>query len=139
MSTFLKLIPLEMSAIDKFIEPEIELDEQQDHVVGIMTEDLKRLFTVWRNAQKSLAERIWTFKFGDTKEIREQAKQEEPERRMKANVLQEIFFIAVSDDFGLWDKGRVGVRQGFRVIWREEEENSFGGLLRRITGGDLDI
>ncbi len=74
MSTFLRLIPLEMESLDKIVEPDREFNPEKDHEVGIMTDDLKKLFTVWKNYIKGAAEQKFKAQFDETPEEKQFAK-----------------------------------------------------------------
>lgn len=65
MGTFWKLLSLELRSLDQndFYEPDAEL-RPDDHVVGDLSEDLIRLYTMWRLLQKQTAEKTMEAKFG---------------------------------------------------------------------------
>jgi len=124
MSTWLKLLPVELGEITEkeYIEPQEELDPQKFHIVGEMTDDLKRLYTLWLVLSKERDECALTAKYA--KDEREEklniAKYAELEE--KTDVVKRIFWISLRDEFGLWNKLdgiRVGVSKGFKVVWAE--------------------
>ncbi len=134
MSTFLGLIPLEMNSLDKLIEPEIKFDKKRDHEVGIMSDDLKKLFTLWRIALRAVAERNIEAKFSESEEKRQLAVIQACELQSKALLLGDLFWIAVKDEFDLWAKPSVGVRQGYRIVWWNDENQTFlGNLFKHLT------
>lgn len=127
MSTWLKLLPLELQEIQDYAEPKQELSPNDDYV-GEMSIDLKKLFTLLRSSQKALAAAIVEAQFGDVQagKVRE--------LRQKAKAIEDIFWISVKDEHSLWEKERVGVRRGFRVVWSEPEPLTGLDIIRSIFG-----
>lgn len=130
MSTFLKLLPLELQDIQNYIEPR-QKKMEGDHVVGVMSDDLKKLWTLCQQYAESSAKAEAKLRFGSG--VEEELGGKVNELSEKAKVLRDIFFIAVCDEFELWDKKSTGVRKGFEVVWTEEDD-SLPPFIRRILG-----
>lgn len=138
MGTFLELLEIELKSLDQrdFYEPDAEL-EPEDHVVGDMSEDAVRLFTLMLQTTKSLAEKIIEMKFerlssDESKQLRIQLE----ELRDKSDFIKELFWIEIKSEHNLWDKSGLGVRVGRKVVWFEKAQTTLGDLLRGL-GKDL--
>lgn len=129
MSTFLKLLPLELQDIQNYIEPRQE-KVGGDHIVGVISDDLKKLWTLCQQYAESSAKAEAELRFGGAGE---EFLGKVNELSEKAKALRDIFFIALCDEFELWDKKSTGVRKGFEVVWTEEDD-SLPPFIRRITG-----
>jgi len=132
MSTFLRLLPLELAEIeeDSFIEPEDEV-APNEHVVGEMTPDQKRLYTKCRLLRKEGLDVLNNLTICRRNEQQQLAKASELARKSQA--ISEMFWVAINDEFALWDKDHIGVREGFKVVWIEsnnEETPPPGDFLK---------
>lgn len=132
MSTWIKLLPLEINEIkpDDYIEPAFPL-EKRDHEVGAMTDELKKLYTLWRLVEKEAAQTYIEFKYSKTHD--DSILMKSVELRDKSEILKELFWVSLKDEFKLWAKD-VGVRKGYIVVWFENEEQSPGDILRGLFG-----
>lgn len=130
MSTFIKLLPLELAEIKEFQEPTADV-VKGDHVVGEMSEDLKKLWTLWKQSAYRASELSLQHRYGQQNVTKAQA----TEAETKAEVLNIIFWIAIHDEFSLWDKNSTGVRRGFKVVWSDETHPDIPQFLRRLIEG----
>ena len=130
MSTFIKLLPLELAEIKEFQEPTADI-EDGDHVVGDMSEDLKKLWTLWKQSAYRASELKLQLRYGQQNVTKAQT----TEAETKAEVLNIIFWIAIHDEFSLWDKESTGVRKGYKVVWSDEAHPGLPPFLRRIIEG----
>jgi len=132
MITFLELLPIELHEITDYFEPNTELEEN-DHKVGVMSEDLKKLYTLWNNTMKTVSLMKTERRFSRvTNEEEFDAKIEELMER--AEVLKNLFWFAVKVEYNLWGKDSIGVRKGFNVVWSDQEPG-VDGLFRRLFEG----
>lgn len=131
MSTFIRLLPLELQEVQEYKEPDMQV-EKGDHIVGDMSDDLKKLYTLWRQFSYRASELTLQLEYGR----QNVGKAEVNEIKTKAEVLRDLFWIAVSDEFELWDRNRTGVRKGFKVVWSEEQRPDMPPFLRQILGMD---
>ena len=133
---WLELLKLEVGSIleDEFIEPDIELDEEFDHPVGEADEDLRRLFTKWRQLIEAADRTAVDARYARNEQARQEVAAQARELFTKAQIVKELFWTCVKDSFDLWTKSAVGIRKGWIVVWSEEEESSITGLLRRSFG-----
>jgi len=121
MGTFLKLLELELSSLDQddFYEPDAEL-EPDDQVVGELSEDSLRLYTMWRQTEKSCAEKLIVVKYGRLSDDQcSQLRAQAVELQEKTRILSSIFWLEVKEEHELWDKSNIGVRKGRKVVWFE--------------------
>ena len=123
MSTWLKLLPLELQSIPEreYINPKAKVDPKKDHIVGDMTEDQKKLYTRWLNLEQVFEQTLLEAKYETDEDKQKKLLIKVEELHTKAEVVKEIFWISVRDEFELWGKGAIGVRKGFKVVWSEEE------------------
>jgi len=115
MSTFIKLLPLEMAEVDEseYCEPAMEL-ESSDTIVGDMNEDHKKLWTLWKLAQLKGAQIKTKVLLGGGLTDDENSQVHKVEAR--AEVLRGLFWMAVHDDFDLWNESTIGVRKGYKIV-----------------------
>ena len=133
MNTWLKFLSIELQDItsDKFLEPDANL-RRSDKKIAVMDDDLKRLWTLWQFYEKVAAKCAFDIKYEPGVNV-EELSVRGMEFQTKAQVLREIFWIAVKDKFGLWYVPSIGVRKGFVIVETEEHEGP-GNFLRRLFG-----
>lgn len=106
--------------LDVQIEPPTEISAEE-HVVGEMDEDLKRLYQVIMHLRKSSAIMMQeAFVLGFQTNV-DGLVGAGAELTDKFGVAQSIFIISLRDTFNLWDKPYVGIRKGWKVVWRDQE------------------
>lgn len=126
----MKLLPLEVDQVTEFIEP-TEAVQDGEHVVGVVPESLKKLYTLSLLKQKAKDEAMLEAKYASG-ELAERLSTEAHELNGKAHVLMELFRIALSDEFGLWDKPSAALRVGWQVVWFERKRPRFDDFLRGL-------
>ncbi len=134
MSTFIKLLPLEMADIKTYSEPHQKITPN-DNIVGDMSDDLKKLLTITILSGRKFAEMQVERKFGNL-ENDENWEGKFREAQEKTELLTKIFWVAVRDEFSMWDKGSIGVRKGFKVVWLDESSGSFMDFLNNLLEGN---
>lgn len=130
MGTFLGLLSLELDSLNQndFYEPEAEL-QTDDQIVGDLSEGLIRLFTLWRLTDKQVAAKIMEAKFEHLSvEGVEETIIKVRELNNKAELLRDLFWIEVKDEYHLWDKDNIGVRKGRKVVWFKESGPKIFGI-----------
>lgn len=135
MSTFLNLLPLELKQISGDIEPS-EAVQDGDYVMGTVPESLRKLYTLSILKQKAKDEAMLEAKYASG-ELRQTLSAQANELHGKAHVLGELFRIAVTDEFSLWDKPAVAVRTGWQVVWFERKRG--GNDFLRTLFGELEF
>lgn len=136
MSTFLKLLPLELSGIKEFIEPSFKT-ESGDHVVGDMSDADKRLHTLGHLLEKDAAQYQLDAHYCNDPVRKEELEAKAHELKMKSGILTGLMWISIRDELGLWDKN-IGVRKGFTVVERPDNDNDdLSPFLRGLFGGGL--
>ena len=118
MNTFIEMLPLELREVTDYIEPNTEFGSN-DYDVGVMSEDLKKLYTLWTCTMKSAAHMKADSMFGrvDNKEECDARLDELVER---VELLARLFWFTVKAEHNLWGKNSVGVRKGFTVVWSDQ-------------------
>ncbi len=132
---WLNLLPLQLSETTDFLEPQQDM-ERGDHEIGLMTEDHKRLFTLWRAVKRSAEEAVIQAKYAQSREQALEEKKRAEELALKAHILGDIFWVSLNDHYDVWDKESIGVRRGFKVVWSEEPMQSHGLIDFLTSGGD---
>ncbi len=117
----------------EFFEPPTEL-KQGDQVVGIAGEQLRRIYTLMLLLQRRALEADIEAKFSNDK-IREESELKAMRFAENAEVLTRIMWISVKEEFNLWNKPRVGLRTGWKVVWGEEDTPSISDVLGGLFGG----
>ena len=127
MSSWLKTIPIELSAIEAkdFIDPGYE-QEAGDKPVGEVSDDLKRLFTLARKLREISAYAAVRAKFESSESVRGEERIRAVEFAKKAELLMEIFWICLKDEKSMWDKSQIGIRKGFIAVWSETGSGNQG-------------
>lgn len=137
-ATWLRLLFLDMQDIkeEDYIQPRSEMDKREDHEVGVLSDDLKKIFTLWKRTEKAATESLLEARYSakDEKQA-DEAINQAIEKKEKADLLQGLFWISLKDEFGLWDKGSVGVAKGFKAYYSNaEKQRGFFRFLRGFPG-----
>ena len=124
---------MELQEVSDFLEPNREI-ERNDHVVGEMSDDLKKLYTLWNSTMKSAMQLQMERMFGQVKD-KDDWKARFDEITDKIEILQRLFWFAVKAEHNLWGYPSIGVRKGFTVVWSDTQESGPSDFLRRLLGG----
>lgn len=137
MSTWMKLLELELSSMDKgeIIEPPAEM-EQGDRAVGEMSDAVRRLYTLGRMLRKNASQLALDCHYCSDKTKRVELEARTSELTAKAQAIIDIMWIAIKDELSLWGEN-VGIRIGFKVVTSSESPNGMPPFLRRLLGGEL--
>ena len=128
MTTWLKLLPLELQQITDFREPSAEVGKN-DNVVGVMSDDLKRLYTLWMVCTREAEQAKLNYRFSD--DLRDQCKSRE--YKFKADALRHIFWTCLNEEFNLWHKSMTSVRKGWQVCWSDvSDEPNLSDFFRKL-------
>ena len=105
---------------EELIEPQSEL-EDGEYVVGALdSEALKKYFTLamrWNRDSQELV--TWAAKANDPNS-RDEDIALAAELRRKSEVLFDIFWTSLKDMYGLWGWDAVGIRRGWKVVYKKE-------------------
>lgn len=133
--SWLKILPVELSAIEpgEFAEPGEEIDPKADVVVGEASNDLRRIYTLTEKLQEAGARYSIDARFSKDNRLRSDAEKKMHELKRKTEVLMEIFWIILKDDFDLWNKDSVGIRKGWKVTYRKDgSPTTFLDILKNL-------
>lgn len=97
--------------------------KENDHVVGETDDELKRLYELAIQYEKSGFESFLAAQHAKTKENFEYHAKKAMEFHKKHEILIADFWISIRDSFDLWIKSSVGIRKGWKVVWSDEEED----------------
>lgn len=146
---FHKWVAKEMKRLKKkdYLEPEAEINPEEEHLVGVMTDELKRLFTLWEGTLKAgndLVEKVVAeiplagiegIDLEDLKkldgELKKKVEAAEAELnllRRRADALGAAFWLSVREEFSGLEGKSIGVRKGFKIIWSESKERERGSI-----------
>lgn len=134
MSTWLKLLPLELDGITNFIEPDHPLTEG-DQEVGEMSDMSRQLFTLGRLLEKDARQLRLDAHYCNDEVKKLELEGKCAELMDKSNVVRELMWIGIKDDFGLW-RDSIGVRVGYKVVTRPDTSNDVPPIIR-LLGGQL--
>lgn len=126
MNTWLKLLPLEIQEVLDLIEPTEEV-KKNETVIGIVSDDLKKLWSLHRSAKKAAEIMQVEWKYAP-------ASDEEHGRIVeltsKARVMELIFWIGVMEELQLWSHPeQCGLRVGWQVVEFKKPDSPFFDLL----------
>lgn len=117
MTTWIKLLPLELNGINKLIEPPDDI-KKGEHKVGTMSEELKRLYTLWKESYRLAEQHKLNHRLEPSVDEEKTWKYYD----YKTDALREIFWFCVHEEFDLWGKPTTAVRKGWQVVWYEEPD-----------------
>jgi len=107
-----------------------------DHVVGDASEELKRLYTLGMRKQRASEELQLKARYSSSSAEAQLLLAEASECAVKSETVQALFWIALNDEFGLWDKRGTGLRADWKVVWFECRDDSITDIMRRFFQGD---
>lgn len=96
--------------------------KENDHVAGEADDELKRLYELAIQYEKSGFESFVSAQHAKTKENLEYHAKKASEFHKKHEILIASFWASIRDSFDLWAKSSVGIRKGWKIIWNDEEE-----------------
>ncbi len=136
MSSWLDSINLEMEKLEEktLIQPMTEI-EDYDNSVGEASMELKKLYGLSQALKKKAMETIVKFKFSSDANEKNELASHIKIAHDKAEMLLQIFWVVLRDEFDLWDKDNVGIRKGWEVVWSDDQHPSLPDILGHIFGG----
>jgi hypothetical protein len=123
-------LELQMIKDDELINP-TETKQMGDNSAGFMSEQLKRLYTLGRELSSKSTRCQADYEIASTDEKRHEAMKNGLRFADKANIIRDILYYELAEDFDLWDKPSVAIRSNFEVVWHEDTNPFralFGGL-----------
>ena len=125
---FTTLLGLELDMIEKIIEPQDEM-QPGDEILGEISGDLRKLYTVWKQMGKSAGALENDIQWGNTSLNAFGTVQE---LKAKASIVKAILWIAIQDELHLWDcKVPLALRTGWKVVSCKSQ----GFPIFRMFGG----
>ena len=123
------------------IEPPNKI-EKSDNFVGVVAdEDVRKLFSLAMQMSKKALENADAAYHADSKELRDQYFEKFEKNKTKSELFLEFFWIAIKERFNLWNKQKIGIRSGWKVVWMEPEASEVANLppevlnvIRKIFG-----
>jgi len=124
MSTWLKLLPLEIQSVDTLIEPTEEVKEGET-VAGVVSDGLKKLWTLSSAGKKAAALLEVELRYTPSAGPEERGRM--TEQASKANAMEMIFWIGAMDELQLWGHPEAcALRVGWQVVeFKRPETNPF--------------
>ncbi|GAI81636.1 unnamed protein product, partial [marine sediment metagenome] len=99
---------------------------------GVMSDDLKRLYTLMMIFTKEAEQAKLDYRFSHSFEDEHKAM----EYRAKSEALRHIFWTCLNEEFDLWNKDNSGVRKGWQVCWSDDsDEPHLPDFIRRLLEG----
>ncbi len=120
--TWLDIIKLETENMspEDFIEPQHELETEESVVGEVGDERLKRLFGLAMQWNREAVDCVRRASKTDDPAARDEDLALATELRKKSQILFDIFWTSLKDEYGLWDKDIIGVRRGWKVVFKDE-------------------
>lgn len=112
MSTFLGMLPLEIAEVG-LIEPTQEKGEDESVIGEIISDDNKRLYSLWKQKEKAAALQKVEEDFSE-----ESSHGRAYELRYKAHCLGELFWTSIIDELNIWEtasKSSLAIRKGWLI------------------------
>lgn len=134
MSTWLKLLPIELDSVQNIIEPDYPI-EKDDRIVGQMPESTKKLFTLGRLLEKDALQSAVNSHYCTDKGQKLELDAKANEYKDKSQVVKLLMWIGIRDELGLWGEN-IGIRTGFKVVITPGHEDDVPPFLRRLFGGE---
>ena len=125
---WIEFLPKELDEIKEFIDPTVEI-ESNDIVVGDATNEMKRLYTLSRKYEEIFTRMAVEARYAKNENEQIKAIKKATEANQKRETLLEIFWICIKDYFELWGKNSVGIRKGYKIIWRSRKKIGPKALL----------
>jgi len=126
MLTWLNLLPLEIQGIEELLEPIDEVKEGET-IVGVISDDLKRLWTLFKSIRKSADLLSIEVKY---RQADAEATGKVSELLSKGRALEMIFWIGVIDEFQIWGHAETpGLRIGWQLVEYKQPTASFLGFM----------
>jgi hypothetical protein len=132
MSTFLKLLPLELQDVKQLSEPNEDV-KRGEHVLGKCSDDLKKLFSL--SVQKMKEAKRMAFEESMADEKNEENSVKAFEIKTKAELIRTLFWVGVRDELECWDKENLWLRKGWKIVWIDTPTLNLGDIIGRFFGG----
>jgi len=124
-----KFFNIELEMVQDLQNPPYPL-EKNDKVVGSLDDELKKLYTLWR--QKVRESRMLML---DSEQNPEENTPKAIKTQAEAEILESIFWYECRAAFNSWEANRsIGVRKDWVVVTCEE--NSPQNFLKKLLGGE---
>ena len=140
MTSWLKSIQAEADAIEITDSDAPPAEETPgDHVVGMATDELKKLFLLMVRYAQKIAESNARGVSANSA-LREEEKKNTLRLKLQLTVIRDIFWVSCRATFPeLWDRDCIGIRKSWEVVWSDVPEKiSFGSALREMLGDFLE-
>jgi len=129
MSTWLKLLALEVREVDELVEPQEKVREGE-MVVGTLSEDMRKLYSLWKSLEKAAELLTVELKYG---KATDEERGKLAEMRAKAQALGMLFWIGALDELQLWSHPeQCALRAGWQIVEYQAGPTDF---LRHLFGG----
>ena len=138
-ATWFKLMPTELESLseNELVRPLVEL-EGRDHIVGSIDSDLdlQKLYALGRRLIAESERLLIDARAARSREEMGELVSRAKEFNEKGELIVSIFWASIRDSFRLWDKPSIGIREGWQVVW-SDEDTSLPSFLRDLFGGSL--
>jgi len=136
--SFLETLRLELENVNLTESPDPPFPvETGDHVVGIASEEHKKLYAVWQNYERAGMETGIQARYARGEEERTQAIRRASSLSMKANLIRDLFWISLRDSFDQWGRD-IAIKAEWKVVWTETKPPSLLDLLRGSSDPDRE-
>lgn len=137
MSKFLESMLTELKSVNNLMEPTGEI-ESDDHVVGEIDDDLKRMYVLARQWERMALENFLSARYASDNSMRESYMYRASELKEKNDLLMKMFWISIRDSFHLWGKSNIGIRKGWVAVWSNPSPPNIQQILGFLGGNPFE-
>ena len=133
MLVFLKMLPIELEEITEYIDPITPIG-YKERAVGTASNDLKKLYTIWKLREKITDQNAVEVKYSRSLEDQLTGVISLNKNMEITEFLSRLFWISLKDEFDLWKEDkRIGIRSGYTIVVIELPDT--GDILRDMFFG----
>lgn len=122
MSTWLRLLPLEIADVQDLIEP-IGPIKEGETIVGVVSDNLRKVWTLYNSLKKSAELLTVELRYAPAST---EGRGRASELTAKARALELLFWIGVIDELEIWGHPeQCGLRVGWQVVEFKQQVMQF--------------
>lgn len=128
-TSFVQMLSLELKMMDKVVDSQYKLEDGDKIIAEIVDEASKRLFTMAMEFAKQSEQTALDAKYCTTDE-KDKLTERATELGYKANLILGIFWANIKDEFRLWGKEYLTIKQGWQIVEYTPQMPNFGRAIQ---------
>lgn len=140
-ASWFDLLSVEMDTLSPgdILEPDTAVSVN-DHVAGYADTDLElqKLYTIGMRLKEAGERAFLDAKWAKGDEVKQEFLNRARELHEKGDLVLDVFWISIYDSFQLWGRHSIGIREGWQVVW-SDQDTSLPPFLRRLFGDPQDL